>query len=272
MISRESYPVLDKGFVRVIDSLGDDNLIVDAARVSYGKGTKTVRQNQGLINYLMRHAHTSPFEMCEIIFHIKLPIFVARQMVRHRMVSLNEVSARYSEVPEDFYIPDKSRLRYQGANNKQQSSDECLDDKVASTIQHYMWVDSSDAFTQYRNNLLDGLSRELARITLPLNTYTEWYWKVDLHNLLHFLQLRLGEDAQWEIRQYAGAIWDIVKEWVPMTAAAFKRYRLDGARLSVEDIAMVKSLIDEHKEFDKLADLIYSNESEKREFREKMRL
>jgi len=250
----EAIPVPDHGFVRVIDYMGDDAAIVQAARVSYGRGTKRTRDDAGLINYLMRNSHTSPFEMCEIKLHVKLPIFVARQWVRHRTASLNEYSARYSVLDSEFYIPDADKLAAQSTANRQ-GRDEVLSVAAGEKVRDLLRSDAEQAFAHYHDMLNEGtggqpadagrqgLARELARIGLPVSTYTQWYWKVNLHNLLHFLGLRADAHAQWEIRAYANVILDIVKRWAPLTHAAFMNYQVGGARLTPEGLAIVRKLI-----------------------------
>ena len=246
--------VLDHGFVRVIDYMGDDAAIVQAARVSYGRGTKRTRDDQGLINYLMRNAHTSPFEMCEIKLHVKLPIFVARQWIRHRMANVNEYSARYSVLDNEFYVPGHAQLAAQSTGNRQ-GREGVLDADRAGQVLGLLRGDAEQAFGHYYEMLNEdqagqeidsgtmGLARELARIGLPLSTYTQWYWKTDLHNLLHFLALRADAHAQWEIREYARVVLDVVERWVPLTANAFHSYRAGGARLSAEGLAVVKRML-----------------------------
>lgn len=250
----EAIPVLDHGFVRVIDYMGDDAAVVQAARVSYGRGTKRTRDDAGLINYLMRNAHTSPFEMCELKLHVKLPIFVARQWVRHRTASLNEYSARYSVLDSEFYIPEADKLATQSTANRQ-GRDGVLSKPHAEKVRELLRTDAQQAFEHYRSMLNEGsvdeppddtrpgLARELARIGLPVSTYTQWYWKVNLHNLLHFLVLRADAHAQWEIRVYADVILDVVKRWVPLTLAAFMNYQVGGTRLTPEGITIVRKLI-----------------------------
>lgn len=239
----EPFPVLDHGFVRVVDYMGDDQAIVDAARVSYGRGTRTVRENQGLINYLMRHRHTTPFEMCEIKFHVKLPIFVARQWIRHRTASVNEYSARYSILDKEFYIPAPENVAEQSKTNRQ-GRDAAIEREIAQRLIGLLRKESEIAYDNYEFYLNDNgsgkprdeahpqLARELARMSLTLNFYTQWYWKVDLHNLLHFLSLRADPHAQYEIRAYADVMLGIVQMWVPLAYAAFKDYRLDSFTLS----------------------------------------
>ena len=247
-------PVLDHGFVRVIDYMGDDAAIVQAARVSYGKGTKQVSSDKGLIGYLMRHRHTSPFEMCEIKLHVKLPIFVARQWIRHRTASVNEHSARYSLVEDDFYLPEPDQLAAQAASNRQGRGEalppaeaerlrELLRRADAQSYERYRELLGEDAGGQPRDPGRAGVARELARITLPLSTYSEWYWKIDLHNLLHFIALRAGEHAQYEIRVYALLLLDIVGRWVPLTAAAFEEHRLHALTLSAGAVAVLRRML-----------------------------
>jgi thymidylate synthase (FAD) len=247
----QPLPVLDKGFVRVIDYMGDDGAIVQAARVSYGRGTKKLSDDRGLINYLMRMRHTSPFEMCELKLHVKLPIFVARQWVRHRTASVNEYSARYSVLQDEFYLPAAEQLAVQSSGNRQ-GRGAVLEGAEAESVLRTLARNSEGAYERYLGLLnldeagepLDpdrpGLARELARMVLPLNTYTEWYWKTDLHNLLHFIGLRSDPHAQYEIRAYAEALLDVVRRWVPLTHAAFENYRLNGAELSAKALAVIR--------------------------------
>jgi thymidylate synthase (FAD) len=250
----KAVPVLDHGFIRVIDYMGNDASIVQAARVSYGKGTRKVNEDAGLINYLMRHRHTTPFEMCEIKFHIKLPIFIARQWIRHRTANVNEYSGRYSIMDREFYVPAPGQLAAQSQSNRQGRGD-VLEGEEAARVLRYLREDAENAYAHYEEmlnedvagNVLDdsrsGLARELARMNLPLNFYTQWYWKVDLHNLMHFLSLRADSHAQYEIRVYAQAMLDILKAWVPLTYAAFMDYRVGGASLSAKGLAIVKRMI-----------------------------
>jgi thymidylate synthase (FAD) len=243
----EPLPVLDQGFIRVVDYMGDDAAVVQAARVSYGKGTKQVSTDQGLINYLMRHRHTTPFEMCEIKLHVKLPIFVARQWIRHRTASVNEYSARYSVLDDGSYRPELGQLAAQATQNRQ-GRGAPLDAAMAKTVQERLDASAAEAEATYRWLLGDapgepGLSRELARMVLPLSAYTQWYWKIDLHNLLHFIALRADAHAQYEIRAYAEVLADIVEKWVPLTAAAFRDYRVEGAALSGRGLAVVRRLL-----------------------------
>ena len=243
----EPLPVLDQGFIRVVDYMGDDAAVVQAARVSYGKGTKQVSTDQGLINYLMRHRHTTPFEMCEIKLHVKLPIFVARQWIRHRTASVNEYSARYSVLDDGSYRPEIGQLAAQAAHNRQ-GRGELLDAGMAEAVLDRLAASAASAEATYRWLLGDapgepGLSRELARMVLPLSAYTQWYWKIDLHNLLHFVALRADAHAQYEIRAYAEVLARIIETWVPITAAAFRDYRIDGVALSGKGLAVVKRLL-----------------------------
>ena len=246
--------VLDHGFVRVIDYMGDDAAIVQAARVSYGTGTKKVSQDAGLISYLMRHRHTTPFEMCEIKYHIKLPIFIARQWIRHRTANVNEYSGRYSVMDNEFYIPDAKALAAQSKANHQ-GRDEVLGEEEALQVLRLLREDAQRNYDNYKGmmnedsdgNLIDptrkGLARELARMNLTLNSYTQWYWKIDLHNLLHFLSLRADHHAQYEIRVYAEAMLDTVKKWVPAAYDAFMQYRMGGVSLSRNGLNVVQKLI-----------------------------
>ncbi len=254
-ILHQPLAVLDHGFVRVIDYMGDDAAVVQAARVSYGRGTRKVSEDRGLINYLMRHRHTTPFEMCEIKFHVKLPVFVARQWIRHRTANVNEYSARYSVLDREFYIPAPEQLAAQSSANRQGrgtvlAGDEArrvldiLRDDSTRTYDHYLWMLNEGEDGGAADADRDGLARELARMNLTLNVYTQWYWKVDLHNLLHFLSLRADPHAQYEIRVYADAIMEAVRRWVPLVHDAFLDYRLGAANLSGKMLAVVRRLLD----------------------------
>lgn len=246
--------VLDHGFIRVIDYMGTDQSIVQAARVSYGEGTKKLREDRGLIRYLLSHWHTTPFEMCEIKFHVKLPIFVARQWIRHRTANVNEYSARYSVLDREFYVPEINQLGSQSTTNKQGRS-ESLNKNFAKQAQKLIKDNSNQLYDDYQNllngNLLnkdeyedgEGLARELARTTLPLNYYTQWYWKVDLHNLMHFLKLRADSHAQYEIQIYAEKMIDVLKKWVPLTYEAFEDYRNNSYQLSKEAVKILKDIL-----------------------------
>ena len=235
------HKVLDHGFVRLVDYMGDDKAIVQAARVSYGEGTKTPSDDRSLIRYMMRHEHTSPFEQAEIKLHVKLPIFVARQWMRHRMASYNEISGRYSVMRDEFYSPDVERFTKQSADNKQGSSNEIIDG--AFDFRGDRYIRSSGAFSAYQREIEFGLSREVARTELPLSTYTEFYFKIDLHNLFHFLKLRLDKHAQYEIRVYAEAIAEIVKLWVPHAWEAFVDYRLEAVTFSRIEMLILKEYL-----------------------------
>ena len=241
-----AYDVLDHGFIRVIDYMGDDNAICQAARVSYGKGTKQVSQNEGLIRYLMRHWHSTPFEMCEIKLHVKLPVFVARQWIRHRTANVNEYSARYSILDREFYIPEPDQLAAQSTANARGRGD-VLEGAEAARVLEILKSDSARAYDHYEEMLAQddqkGLARELARMNLPANVYTQWYWKVDLHNLFHFLRLRADAHAQYEIRVYAEAICKVVADWVPFAYAAFEDYRLGGVTLSSKAIECLRRML-----------------------------
>ena len=237
------HPALDQGFVRVIDYMGDDAAIVQAARVSYGKGTKAARDDAGLIRYLMRHRHSTPFEMCEVKFHMKMPIFVARQWIRHRTANVNEYSARYSVLDREFYVPKPGNLAAQSAVNNQ-GRGATLEGAQAAEVLEILKADAARSFDAY-DHLLDAargnLARELARMTLPLSTYTQWYWKIDLHNLFHFLTLRVDPHAQYEIRVFAEIMLEVVRDWVPAATAAFEDYRLGSFHLSAKMIAVVQA-------------------------------
>jgi thymidylate synthase (FAD) len=238
-------PVLDHGFVRVVDYMGDDAAVVQAARVSYGRGTRKTTEDEGLIRYLMRHHHSTPFEMCEIKYHVKLPIFVARQWIRHRTANVNEYSARYSIMDKDFYIPAPEQLAVQSSDNRQ-GRGEVLDEATAARVLKLLQDDAEQTYSHYEE-MLDadgiGLARELARMNLTLNTYTQWYWKTDLHNLFHFLRLRADTHAQYEIRVYAEAMLETVKAWVPASYAAFCDYRLGAVTFSAKMLAVLKKLL-----------------------------
>jgi thymidylate synthase (FAD) len=254
----EAIPVLDHGFIRVIDYMGDDSSIVQSARVSYGKGTKKVSTDEGLIRYLMRHWHSTPFEMCEIKYHVKLPIFIARQWIRHRTANVNEYSARYSILDKEFYIPAKEQLSAQATNNRQGRGD-LITGQQADEVLKILKDDAVRTYDNYEKMLNErfdgtiidekksGLARELARMNLTLNSYTQWYWKTDLLNLMNFLFLRGDSHAQYEIRVYAEKMLDTVKKWVPITHAAFLDYRVGAAHLSSKGLKIVKSMINGNK-------------------------
>jgi thymidylate synthase (FAD) len=250
----QPFEVLDHGFVRVIDYMGDDSAIVQSARVSYGKGTKQISNDKGLIKYLMRHRHSTPFEMCEIKFHIKLPIFIARQWIRHRTANVNEYSARYSILDKEFYIPSMENVAAQSTINNQGRGEVLSSDEAAEVIS-ILKKDAEQTYANYETLLNEnpngesidsskpGVARELARMNLTLNTYTQWYWKIDLNNLLHFLALRADAHAQYEIRVYADIMMDIVKKWVPIAADAFEDYRIGGTEVSAKEINLIKKLL-----------------------------
>jgi len=242
----KAIPVLDHGFVRVIDYMGDDAAICQAARVSYGKGTKSVSNDAGLIRYLMRHWHSTPFEMCEIKLHVKLPVFVARQWIRHRTANVNEYSARYSILDREFYIPEPDALAAQSVVNNQ-GRGAMLEGAEAARVLEILKSDSNRAYDHYEQMISDegqsGLARELARMNLPANIYTQWYWKVDLHNLFHFLRLRADAHAQYEIRVYADAICKVVADWVPAAYAAFEDYRMGGVTLSSKAVTCIQRML-----------------------------
>ncbi len=257
--------VLDKGFVRLIDAMGDDSAIVQSARVSYGKGTKTKNEDRGLIRYLMRHFHTSPFEMVEFKFHARMPIFVARQWIRHRTANVNELSARYSEMPNWFYEPDASLLTTQSAQNKQGGTGKQI--KNVEEFKESFKKVKDYAYKEYQKCLSANMRRELARVNLPLSLYTEWYWKIDLNNLFHFLRLRLDSHSQYEIREYALAISEIVKKKVPISWEAFKDYQLYSRRFSKIELDVLKDMLN-NKEVD--LDSRIPNKRERIEFKEKI--
>ena len=241
-----AHPVLDHGFVRVIDYMGDDAAICQAARVSYGRGTKSVSNDEGLIRYLMRHWHSTPFEMCEVKLHVKLPVFVARQWIRHRTANVNEYSARYSILDREFYIPAPDALAAQSTTNNQ-GRGAALEGEEADRVLRILQDDAMRCYDNYEAMISDegqqGLARELARMNLPANIYTQWYWKVDLHNLLHFLRLRADTHAQYEIRVYADAICKITADWVPAAYKAFEDYRMGGATLSSTALDCVRRML-----------------------------
>ncbi len=250
----EAIPVLDHGFIRVVDYMGDDTSIVQAARVSYGKGTKKVSTDSGLIKYLMRHWHSTPFEMCEIKYHVKLPIFIARQWIRHRTANVNEYSARYSILDKEFYLPSAEHLAAQSQVNRQ-GRGEILKGEQAKKVLELLKGDAEQTYDNYENMLNErydgsvinknssGLARELARMNLTLNTYTQWYWKTDLLNLMNFLRLRADRHAQYEIRAYADSMLDTLKKWVPITYDAFLDYRVGGTEISSKGKKIIKKLI-----------------------------
>ena len=271
----EALPVLDHGFIRVVDYMGNDTSIVQAARVSYGKGTKKVNTDAGLIKYLMRHWHSTPFEMCEIKYHVKLPIFIARQWIRHRTANVNEYSARYSILDKEFYLPTQENLAAQSQNNRQGRGD-VIEGDQAKKVLDLLKTDAERTYSNYEEmlnerydgSLIDenriGLARELARMNLTLNTYTQWYWKTDLLNLMNFLRLRADHHAQYEIRAYADVMLDTLKKWVPITYEAFMDYRVGGTEVSAKG----KSVIQKFMKGEKVS--IEQSELSKREWNELM--
>ena len=250
----EAIPILDHGFIRVVDYMGNDTSIVQAARVSYGKGTKKVSTDSGLIKYLMRHWHSTPFEMCEIKYHVKLPIFIARQWIRHRTANVNEYSARYSILDKEFYLPSSEHLAAQSQINRQGRGD-VLKGEQATKVLDLLKNDAERTYSNYEEMLNErydgtvidekkiGLARELARMNLTLNTYTQWYWKTDLLNLMNFLKLRSDHHAQYEIRAYADAMLDTLKKWVPITYDAFMDYRVGGTEVSAKGKTIIQKMI-----------------------------
>ncbi len=231
-VLNKEFKVLDHGFVRLVDYMGGDAAIVQAARVSYGEGTKKVSEDRALIRYLFRHRHTSPFEMVEFKFHVKLPIFIARQWIRHRTANVNEYSGRYSVMKSEFYVPEPEHIRYQSTVNKQGRAEEEIPSALKEKFLSYLRESQREVYAHYEEFISEGVARELARIALPLSLYTEWYWKIDLHNLFHFLRLRLDSHAQLEIRQYARVMADIVKEVCPLAFEAFTDYSLHAYTFS----------------------------------------
>lgn len=266
----KEFKVLNHGFVRLVDYMGGDESIVQAARVSYGKGTKTVSEDRTLIRYLMRHQHTTPFEMVEFKFHVKLPIFVARQWIRHRTANVNEYSGRYSIMPEEFYVPDESTIKYQSQANKQGRDEEEVPPEIRKRVLQILLAEQKSAFDGYKEMLNYNIARELARINLPLSLYTQWYWKIDLHNLFHFLKLRLDKHAQYEIRAYAETMAEIVKVVVPMAYEAFEDYVLNSITFSKQELQLLKKYLPvdvDEKELDNLGFSKY----EKAEFFDKLK-
>ncbi|MCL5056100.1 MAG: FAD-dependent thymidylate synthase [Firmicutes bacterium] len=264
--------VLDQGFVHLVDMMGDDSSIVQAARVSYGKGTKTLREDRGLIRYLIRHRHTTPFEMVQTKWHIKAPIFVARQWMRHRAASYNEYSLRYSEARDEFYFPEETRIQFQSKGNRQGSSAEPVPEDFQKTFQNNLDEICKKAYACYTSLNDLGLARELIRIFLPVNLYTEFYWSINLHNLMHFLELRMDSHAQAEIRAYGFATADILKERLPITWEAFEEYVLQGKRFSKQEWGILEKTIDREKleSFGENLEAAGLSKGEWREFLEKL--
>ncbi len=236
----KEFPVLDKGFIRLVDYLGGDERVVQSARVSYGAGTKSYREDAGLIDYLLRNQHTSPFEQVVLTFHMKLPIFVARQWIRHRTARLNEISGRYSVMKDDFYIPADADIAMQSTDNKQGRSEEVLDRETTAKVKAALEKGQRNSYAEYTSLIDSGIARELARINLPLSLYTEWYWQIDLHNLFHFLELRLDAHAQKEIRLYAEIMLDITRKVAPRCCESFEKHILGGVRFSREELSEIK--------------------------------
>jgi thymidylate synthase (FAD) len=262
---------LDHGFVRLVDFMGSDSSIVQAARVSYGKGTTSKRRDKALIRYLLRQRHTSPFEQVEFKFHCKIPIFCARQWVRHRTASLNEYSGRYSEMPNECYIPELERLQIQDTVNKQGSVGEQVEE--AAWIKGTMQEEQTMLFANYDSYLKTGLSKEVARLNLPLSTYTQWYWKMDLHNLFHFLGLRMHPHAQLEMQEYAKAIYELIKPIVPLSCEAFEDYRLNARYFSAQEMELIRSFVNGNQpDVDCMIRNSGLNEQEQKEFNNKINI
>ncbi len=240
----KEYPVLDKGFVRLVDYFGGDQRIVQSARVSYGEGTKSVSQDGALIDYLLRHQHTSPFEQVVMTFHVKMPIFVARQWVRHRTGRMNEVSGRYSIMKDEFYVPAEDKVSPQSTDNKQGRATEAFDKETADKIIAQLEKGQKDAYENYSELIDSGLAREIARINLPLSLYTEFYWEMDLHNLFHFLKLRLDSHAQYEIRVYAQVILEMCRKVAPMATESFINHMSEGVNFSGEEMRALRDVMD----------------------------
>jgi len=261
----KEFAVLNKGFVRLVDYMGGDERIVQAARVSYGKGTKTKHQDRGLINYLMRNEHTSPFEQVIMTFHCKMPIFVARQWVRHRTARLNEISGRYSVMENEFYVPDREQIRFQSKDNKQgRNQGEEVPSEIQQKILDIIKKGYSQAYNQYNEMLEENIARELARINLPLSLYTQWYWQIDLHNLFHFLKLRMDPHAQWEIRQYARVMAEMTGKVAPMAYEAFETHLLNSVKFSgIEMKALARVLKGEKYSLDPAAEADFKRKLEK---------
>ncbi|MBM4175703.1 MAG: FAD-dependent thymidylate synthase [Ignavibacteria bacterium] len=258
-ILEKEYKCLNHGFVRLIDYMGSDESIVQAARVSYGKGTKTIREDRTLIRYLMRHHHTTPFEMVELKFHVKLPIFVARQWIRHRTANVNEYSGRYSIMPEEFYLPEKKDIKPQSTTNRQGRSEEEIPLEIRQKVLNLLMEEQKSSFNGYNEMLESNVSRELARINLPLSLYTQWYWKIDLHNLFHFLRLRIDDHAQYEIRVYAKAMGEMVNRVAPLAWEAFEDYIFNSITLSKTELTALKEFFPEEIPNQKLEQLDLSS-------------
>jgi len=240
----KEFKVLDKGFVRLVDYLGGDDRIVQAARVSYGGGTKTVREDMALINYLISHEHTSPFEQVVLTFHCKMPIFVARQWIRHRTARLNEISGRYSVMVDEFYIPEKEQVLFQSKSNRQGRDTDEVPDQLKKKVLDILTNGQNASYVDYQKLIDEGITRELSRINLPLSLYTQWYWQIDLSNLFHFLKLRMDYHAQWEIRQYANVIAEITKTVAPLAYDAFETHVLNSVTFSGKELIALKQQLD----------------------------
>jgi thymidylate synthase (FAD) len=267
----KEFPVLDKGFIRLVDYLGGDERIVQAARVSYGKGTKSYREDKGLISYLLRNEHTSPFEQVVLTFHVKLPIFVARQWIRHRTARLNEISGRYSVMKDEFYLPAEEDVSLQSTDNKQGRSAEIVPAETRDRVIGLLEAEQRRSYEKYQEVLDEGIARELARINLPLSLYTEWYWQIDLHNLLHFLRLRMDSHAQKEIRLYAELMFDITKKVCPLAAGAFEEHTLHGVSFSRKEFAALTAMLREVPENTSAIEAAGLGGKELERFREKLR-
>ncbi len=239
----QQIDVLDHGFIRLIDYMGSDARIVQTARVSYGAGTKTLREDAGLIDYLLRHEHTSPFEHVVFEFHCKMPIFVARQWIRHRTARLNEISGRYSVMKNEFYVPPRDKISFQSSDNKQGRNPEDVPAELQDKVIELLKQDQENIYGNYEEMINDDIARELARINLPLSTYTEWYWQMDLKNMFHFLRLRMDSHAQWEIQEYGRAMAKVVKAVCPLAYDSFERHMVNGARFSGDELAAIKAML-----------------------------
>jgi thymidylate synthase (FAD) len=265
----KEFKCLNHGFVRLVDYMGNDGSIVQAARVSYGRGTKTVKEDRTLIRYLMRHQHTTPFEMVEFKFHVKLPIFVARQWIRHRTANVNEYSGRYSIMPDEFYLPENDVIKPQSLTNRQGRSDDEVPAEIRKRVIDILNYGQKHSFDGYNEMLENNISRELARINLPLSLYTQWYWKIDLHNLFHFLKLRIDKHAQYEIRVFALAMAEIVKKVVPLAWEAFEDYILNSITLTKTDLEVLKHYIPNEVSQEELK--AFDSKYELNEFLEKLK-
>ena len=240
----KEFPALDHGFVRLVDYMGGDDRIVQSARVSYGQGTKTVREDRGLIEYLMSHQHSSPFEQVILTFHCKMPIFVARQWIRHRTARVNEISGRYSVMEDEFYVPAEEQIRYQSQSNRQGRANDEVPPELSQKVLKILLKGQRELYETYSDMIEDNIARELARINLPLSLYTQWYWQIDLHNLMHFLDLRLDHHAQWEIREYGKVIAMMTNAVAPMAYAAFEKHVLNAVRFSGAELQGLANLLD----------------------------